>query len=122
MGRCNIKKLDNVRVAIENLPDEKSAPIGHQFEWCHFILDIKMENFRQIALSLFCLESPIIATLNDLEVLDDIFNPHIQTPVAEKVWTTLGPELGNYDKNTAVIVRAIYGLKPEGLLLEACGS
>ena len=43
------KKLDNVRVAIENIPDEKSAPIGHQFLWCHFILDIKMNNFRQIA-------------------------------------------------------------------------
>ena len=56
----------------------------------------------------------IIAILNDLEVLDDIFNPHIQAPVAEKVWITLSPELGNHAKNTAVIIRAVYYLKPVG--------
>ena len=35
----------------------------------------------------------VIATLNDLEVkLGNILNSYVQSPVTEKVWTTLGPE------------------------------
>ena len=60
----------------------------------------------------------MIATLNDLEVkLSDILNVYIQAPVTEKVWTTLGPEFGKNARKTAVIVRALYGLKSAGAAL-----
>ena len=41
----------------------------------------------------------------------DILNAYVQAPVTEKVWTTLGPEFGKNARKTAVIVRALYGLK-----------
>ena len=54
----------------------------------------------------------MIATLNDLEVKSgNILNPYVQGPVTEKVWTTLGTEFGKDARKTAVIVRALYGLK-----------
>ena len=50
----------------------------------------------------------MIATLIDLEVkLGNILN----TPVSEKFWTTLDPEFGKDAKKTAVIVKALYGIK-----------
>ena len=46
-----------------------------------------------------------IATLNDVEVKkDDMLNAHVQVSFMGKVWATL---------NTAVIARALYGLKSE---------
>ena len=57
----------------------------------------------------------MIATLNDLEVKPgNILNAYIQVPITEKVWTTLGPEIGKDAKKTTVIVRALYGLKSTG--------
>ena len=57
----------------------------------------------------------MIASLIDLEVkVGDILNAHIQAHVSEKVWTTLGPEICKDAKKTAVIIRALYGLKPAG--------
>ena len=54
----------------------------------------------------------MFATLNDLEVKSaDILNANVQTPVAEKVRATLGPEFSKDASNSAVIVRALYGLK-----------
>ena len=54
----------------------------------------------------------MIATPNDLEVKSgNILNTYVQAPVTEKVWTTLGPEFGKDTRKTAVIVRALYGLK-----------
>ena len=57
----------------------------------------------------------MIAALNDLEVKSgNILNAYVQAPVTEKVWTTLGPEFGKDAGKTAVIVRALYGLKSAG--------
>ena len=54
----------------------------------------------------------MITALNDLEIKSgDILNAYVQAPVTEKVWTTLGPEFGKDARETAVIVRALYGLK-----------
>jgi hypothetical protein len=53
-----------------------------------------------------------MAALNDLEVkVGDVLNAYISAPITEKVWTVLGPEFGNDTGKTAVIVRALYGLK-----------
>ena len=38
----------------------------------------------------------------------------IQAPVTEKLWTTLGPEFGKNAGKTAIIIRALYGLKLTG--------
>ena len=57
----------------------------------------------------------MIAAINNLEIkLDDILNADIQLNITEKVWTALGPEFGKDAGNTAVIVRALYGLKLAG--------
>ena len=58
----------------------------------------------------------MIAALNDLEVKSgNILNAYVQAPLTEKVWTTLGPEFGKDRGKTAVIVRALYGLKSVGV-------
>ena len=80
------------------------------------VFDIKMEDFRQKARLVaggHITETPatimyasvvsretvrialMIAPLNNLEVkLGDILNAYVHATVTEKVWTTLGPELG----------------------------
>jgi hypothetical protein len=56
-----------------------------------------------------------IASLNDLEVkVGDVLNAYIATPVREKVWTVLGPDFGHDAGKSAIIVRALYGLKSAG--------
>ncbi len=55
------------------------------------------------------------ASLNDLEVkVDNVLNAYITAPVKEKVWTILGPKFGLESGKSAVIVRALYGLKSAG--------
>ena len=57
----------------------------------------------------------MIAAHNDLEVkLGIILHAYVQAPVIEKVWTNLYPEFGKDTRKTAVIVKALYGLKSAG--------
>ena len=61
-----------------------------------------------------------IAALNDLEVkVGDVLNAYITTPITQKVWTILGPEFGPDAGKTAIIVRALYGLKSAGAAFRA---
>ena len=61
-----------------------------------------------------------IAALNDLEVkVGDVLNAYITAPITEKVWTVLGPEFGPDQGRSAVIVRALYGLKSAGAAFRA---
>ena len=130
------KELKNVRVAFKILPDGQPAPIGHQKIPCHMIFNVKMEDFRRKArlvagghnteasaaityASVVSRETVRIAltlaALNDLEVkAGDVLNAYITAPITEKVWTILGPEFGQDAGKTAVIVRALYGLKSAG--------
>ena len=56
-----------------------------------------------------------IAALNNLEVkVGDVLNAYITAPITKKVWTILGPEFGPNAGKTALIVRALYGLKSAG--------
>ena len=53
----------------------------------------------------------MIITINDLEVnMGNILNAYVQAPVAEKVWTMLGPEFGKDARRSAMIIRALCGL------------
>ena len=57
----------------------------------------------------------IIAALTNLEVkLGDILYAYVQAPVTGKVRTTFSSEFGKGASKTAVIVRALYGLKSAG--------
>jgi hypothetical protein len=53
-----------------------------------------------------------IAALNNLDILaGDAWNAYLCAPVSVLIWTTCGVELGANYKKTAIIVRALYGLK-----------
>jgi hypothetical protein len=57
----------------------------------------------------------LMDALNDLNVkVGDILNAYITAPIAEKVWTVLGPEFGIDAGKSAIIVHALYGLKSTG--------
>lgn len=135
------KEMKDVRVAFKILPDGQSAPIGYQKIPCHMIFDVKMEDFRRKARLVaggHRTEAPatityasvvsretvrialLMAALNDLEVkVGDVLNAYITAPITEKVWTVLGPEFGIDTGKTAVIVRALYGLKSAGAAFRA---
>jgi hypothetical protein len=56
-----------------------------------------------------------LAALNDLDVkMAGIENVYLTAPITEKVWTVLGPEFGDDTGKSALIVRALYGLKSAG--------
>ncbi len=57
----------------------------------------------------------MLAALNDFQVkAGDVLNAYITAPCKEKVWTILGPEFGSEAGQSAIIVRALYGLKSAG--------
>ena len=57
----------------------------------------------------------VLASLNDLEVLTaNVEGAYLNTPCAEKVYTILGEEFGDYTGRKAIIVMALYGLKSAG--------
>jgi hypothetical protein len=61
-----------------------------------------------------------IAALNDLEVkAADILNAYISAPIKEKVWCALGPKFGPDAGKSAILVRALYGLKSTGAAFHA---
>ena len=57
-----------------------------------------------------------LASLNDLDILAaDIQNAYLTAPCGEKIIFTCGPEFGSENKGkTAVVVRALYGLRSSG--------
>jgi Reverse transcriptase (RNA-dependent DNA polymerase) len=113
----------------------KGAPIppGHQVIKCHMVFDVKMDNFKYKArlvagghttetpshltyASVVSRESvriaPTMAALHDLQVkAGDIQNAYLTAPPDEKMAVICGPEFGEYEGQTAVIKRALYGLK-----------
>jgi hypothetical protein len=61
-----------------------------------------------------------IVSLNDLKVkVGDVLNAYITAPVKEKVWTVLEPQFGHDAGKSAIIVRALYGLKSAGAAFQA---
>jgi len=57
----------------------------------------------------------LMAALNDLEVkVGNILNTYITAPITKKVWTVLGAEFGSDAGKSAIVVRALYGLKNAG--------
>ena len=130
------KEMKNVKFAFKILGDDESVPRNHQFVKCHMISDVKMENFRRksilvagghitkapAAVTYYSVLSRervhialTIATLDDLQVkCGDVLNAYITAPVMELIWTTLGTDFGYDQGKTAIVFRALYGLKSSG--------
>ena len=52
-----------------------------------------------------------MASLNDLEVLTaDVAGAYLNAPCAEKVYTILGEEFGDYAGRKTIIILALYGV------------
>ena len=127
------KKVKNVQVELDVVPDGHHIPQNYQFVHCHMIFDVKMEDFcrkaRYVAGGHMTNAPPNITyvsvvrcetvrtaftlvELNRLEVnVRDIKNTYVTAPVTEKIWTKLGEEFGANADKKAIIVRAFYGLK-----------
>ena len=57
-----------------------------------------------------------LAELNDLETwATDIGNAYLEAETMEKVAIVAGPEFGDLEGHTLIIVKALYGLKSSGL-------
>ncbi len=130
------KKMMNLRTVFRILANGDKVPIVFQRMRCHMIFDIKMEDLhrklRMVAgghmtdapatttfASIVSCETVQIALtltgLNDLQVkVSDIENAYITALCTEKIWTILGPKFGSDAGKTAIVVRALYGLKRAG--------
>ena len=128
--------MKNVRVAFKIMEDGKDPPPRYSFMNCHMIFDIKLDGFKRKARLVaggHVLDPPAVLTyssvvsrdsvriiltiapLNDLEVkASDVQNAYLTAPCDEKVWTKLGPEFGTDQGKSALIVRALYGLRSAG--------
>ena len=132
------KELKNVIVAFHLLGEHEAVPVGSKKIPYHIVFDIKYDLTRKARLvagghrnkdvpshltysSVVSRESVrigfLIAALNGLKIsAADIGNAYLNAPCAEKVHVTCGSELFGPENagRTAVIVRALYGLKSAG--------
>jgi hypothetical protein len=129
--------MANVIIAFKMLGKGVEPPPGYQKIDCHVVFDIKIDNFqrksRMVAGGHMTATPPTMtyasvvsardtvrialtmAALHDLEVkAADIQNAYLTAPCTEKVATACGPEFGVNQGQTAIIVRALYGLKSSG--------
>jgi hypothetical protein len=106
------KEMKNVRIAFKILNGEESVPPAYQEIRCHMIFDMTFASFVSRESARIAL---ILAALNHLDVkMADIENAYLMAPITQKVWTLLGPELGDDAGKSALIVRALYGMKSAG--------
>jgi len=129
------KEMQNNLVAFQLLEPGEKAPPGYTFIKCHMNFEVKMDFTRKARFvtgghmtdppvimtysSVVSRDSVrigfILAALNDLElVAADIGNAHLQENTKEKIYAIAGPEFGEFQGRTMIIVRALYGLKSSG--------
>ncbi len=135
------KEMKDVCVSFKILLNGQSALIVYQKIPCHMIFDIKMEDFQckaRLVAGGHMTKAPatityasvvshetihislLMAALNDLNVkVRDVLNAYITAPITKKVWKVLGPEFGINAGKSAIIVRALYGLKIAGAAFRA---
>jgi hypothetical protein len=131
-----MKEMKHVRPAFQILEDQEMIPIGSQWIPCHMVFDVKVDFTRKARFvagghkteapksitysSVVSRDSVrvafLLAALNDVNILAaDIGNAYLNADCREKVHTTLGMEFGqNMVGKTAVICKALYGLKSSG--------
>jgi hypothetical protein len=130
------KEMKNIMIAFKMIGKGAPAPPGYQTIKCHIVFDVKMDNFAYKARMVaggHTTETPTsityasvvsrdsirialtMAALNDLQVkAGDIQNAYLTAPCREKIVTVCGPEFGENQGQTAILVRALYGLKSSG--------
>jgi hypothetical protein len=130
------KEMNNVDVAFEYIGKGTEPPPGYQKIKCHLVFDVKLDGFKRKArlvadghmtdppasLTYASVVSRdtvrialLMAALHDLEVkAADIQNAYLQAPCSEKIAVICGPEFGIRQGHTALVVRALYGLKSSG--------
>ncbi len=131
-----LKEMKHVRPAFHILEDDEMTPVGSQWIPCHMVFDIKVDFTRKarfvarghraeapksitcssvVSRDSICIAF-LLAALNELDILAaDIGNAYLNVDTREKVHTTLGAEFGqNMIGKTAVICKALYGLKSSG--------
>ena len=129
------KELKNVQVAFKLLDDDEKPPVGSKLIPYHIIYDVKFDLTRKARLvagghrnkdvpshvtfsSVASRDSVrltfLLASLNNLNILSaDIGNAFLNAPPRERCHVTCGQELFGKENvgKTAIIVRALYGLK-----------
>jgi hypothetical protein len=130
------KEMTNVMVAFKFLGKGVEPPPGYQKIKCHMIFDVKLDGFKRKAREVadgHLTDPPAtltyasvvsrdtvrialtMAALHDIEVKTaDIQNAYLTAPCTEKVAVVCGPEFGIRQGETALVVRALYGLKSSG--------
>ena len=132
------KEIKNVKIAFELLQEGESPPPGSRKIPYHFVFDVRFDLTRKARLvagghrnkdipqhsrysSVASRDSVriglLIAALNNLSVAStDIGNAYLNAPPKERVHVVVGDELfgPEHKGETAVIVRALYGLKTAG--------
>ncbi len=117
------------------LKNDEKVPPGYKYIELLTVFDIKMDLTRKTRIcargdqtdtppsvtyaSVVTRESKrigfVLASLNDLEVLTaDVAWAYLNASCAEKVYTILGEEFGDYAGRKAIIIMALYGLKSAG--------
>ena len=112
---------------------------GYQWITCHMVFDVKMDgNFTRKARFVangaktedapaFLTYSSVVtresvriaflyAALNDLKIFScDVTNAYLNALCREKIWVEAGPEFGDRDKGSVMIIKkAAYGLRSSG--------
>ena len=136
-----MKEMKHIRPAFRILEDQEMIPIGSQWIPCHMVFDVKIDFTRKARFvagghkaeapksitysSVVSRDSVriafLLAALNEVDILAaDIGNAYLNADCREKVHTTLGIEFGqNMVGKTAVICKALYGLKSSGVAWRA---
>ena len=128
--------MQNVKVAFkmtDNVDGKETA--GFQKITCHMIFTVKMDFTRKARFvagghttkppssitysSVVARDSVrivlMLAALHGVDVLAaDVGNAYLNAPCREKIYCIAGPEFGADEGKTAIIVRALYGLKSSG--------
>jgi len=129
-------EMGAVDPAFKDLENDEKLPHNYKYVHCHTVFDIKFDLTRKarFVANGKSTNPPVsstyasvvardtirilftIAALNDFDIMSaDIKNAFVQAPVAEKVYTILGPEFGKERKGkVSIIIRALYGLKSAG--------
>jgi hypothetical protein len=129
------KEMRNNRLAFQFLGPSEKAPPGYTFIKCHMNFEVKMDFTRKARFvagghmtdpsaimtysSVVSRDSVrigfLLAALNNLELeAADIGNAYLQATTKEKIYAIAGPEFGELQGRTMIIVRALYGLKSSG--------
>ena len=131
------KELDQVNEydTFKDLGRGGQAPQGYKRISVHFVYDIKFDLHRKarlvagghmtdpvkdsgyssvVSLRTICL-ALLIGELNSLSPMaGDIGNAYLEAYTKEKVYFIPGPELGDLEGHTLIIVKALYGLRTSG--------